>query len=253
MSAATLISPMPTYGPADSLAEHREGLARRAAWRLEDASAQTIVRWAVRTFGARFAVTSSMNDAVLLDLVATVAPGTDVLFLDTGYHFEQTLTMRDAVAATYRGRINLVTVVPEQTVPEQDAAHGTDLFATNPDRCCFLRKVLPLDRALSGYDAWASGLRRDESLARSRTPVVDWDARNGMVKVNPLARWTSADVEAYVARHSILTHPLRDDGFASVGCFPCTRQVGAGAEVRSGRWAGYTKDECGIHDRGTPS
>ena len=246
MSAATLISPMPTYGPADSLAEHREALARRAAWRLEDASPETIIRWAVRTFGVRFAVTSSMADAVLIDLVARVAPGTDVLFLDTGYHYDATLTMRDAVAATYRDRLTIHTVTPEQTVAEQDAVHGLDLFATNPDRCCFLRKVLPLDRALSGYDAWASGLRRDDSIARSRTQVVDWDRRNGMVKVNPLARWTQTEVDAYVERHQVLTNPLLDDGFASIGCSPCTKRSVIG-EARSGRWAGADKTECGIH------
>jgi phosphoadenosine phosphosulfate reductase len=247
MTAETLISPMPTYGPAANLAEHREALARRAAWRLEDASPETIIRWAVRSFGSKFAVTSSMTDAVLIDLVANAAPGTDVLFLDTGYHFEQTLTMRDAVAATYRGRINLITVTPEQTVAEQDTEHGQDLFAVNPDRCCFLRKVLPLDRALAGYHAWGSGLRRDDSISRSRTQVVDWDRRNGMVKVNPLARWTQIDVDAYVERHQILTNPLLDDGFASVGCFPCTRRTGEGEDARNGRWAGTAKNECGIH------
>ena len=247
MSADALISPMPTYGPATNLLEHREALARRAAWRLEDASPQTIIRWAVRTFGSRFAITSSMADAVLIDLVAAAAPGTDVVFLDTGYHFDETITMRDAVAAMYRGRINLVTISPEQTVPEQDAEHGRDLFASNPDRCCFLRKVLPLDRALAGYDAWGSGLRRDDSIARSRTPVVDWDRRNGMVKVNPLARWTQADVDAYIERHGILTNPLLSHGFASVGCFPCTRRTGVGEDARAGRWAGTVKNECGIH------
>ncbi len=247
MTADALISPMPTYGPADSLAEHRQALARRAAWRLEDASPQTIIRWAVRTFGNRFAITSSMTDAVLIDLVANAAPGTDVVFLDTGYHFDATLTMRDAVAATYRGRINLRTIEPEQTVAQQDAEHGRDLFGTNPDRCCFLRKVLPLDRALAGYDAWGSGLRRDDSIARSRTQVVDWDRRNGMVKVNPLARWTQDDVDAYVERHDILTNPLLDDGFASVGCFPCTRRTDAGEDARAGRWSGMVKNECGIH------
>ena len=247
MTAETLISPMPTYGPAASLAEHRQALARRAAWRLEDASPQTIIRWAVRTFGSRFAVTSSMADAVLIDLVANAAPGTDVVFLDTGYHFEQTLTMRDAVAATYRGRINLITVSPEQTVAEQDAEHGRELFGRNPDRCCFLRKVLPLDQALAGYDAWGSGLRRDDSISRSRTQVVDWDRRNGMVKVNPLARWTQSDVDAYVERHGILTNPLLADGYASVGCFPCTRRVPTGEDTRGGRWVGTAKNECGIH------
>lgn len=245
MSAATLISPMPSYEPARTSTEHREALARRAAWRLEDASAPTIIRWALRTFGSRFAVTSSMADAVLVDLVARHAPGTDVVFLDTGYHFTETMTMRDAVTATYHGRINLRTVTPEQSVPEQDRMHGPALFARDPDRCCFLRKVLPLDRALAGYDAWGSGLRRDDSSSRARTPVVDWDARRGMVKVNPLARWTTDDIDAYVARHDVRTNPLLDQGFDSVGCFPCTRP--AGADRRSGRWPDTDKSECGIH------
>lgn len=247
MTAEALISPMPAHRPANSLAEHREALARRAAWRLEDASPQTIITWAARTFGRRFAITSSMTDAVLIDLVARHAPGTDVVFLDTGYHFDETLTMRDAVAATYRGRINLVSVRPEQTVAQQDDEHGQDLFASNPDRCCLLRKVIPLDRALAGYEAWGSGLRRDDSFSRSRTQVVDWDRRNNMVKVNPLARWTQPDVDGYIERHGILTNPLLDEGFASVGCFPCTRRVTGDDDTRAGRWAGRDKSECGIH------
>jgi len=261
MSAA-LLSPMPTYRrPGWDLATNREALARRAAWRLEDASPEAIVRWAVRTFGPRFAVTSSMADAVLIDVAARVARSTgirtDVLFLDTGYHFAETLTMRDAVAATYRGLVDVVTVEPEQTVAEQDATEGRDLFASDPDRCCFLRKVAPLDRALAPYDAWGSGLRRDDSIARSRTPVVDWDARNGKVKVNPLARWSQADVDDYVARSGILVNPLLSDGFTSVGCFPCTRRTTGdasdGSDARSGRWAGTGKTECGIHLVGSPS
>jgi phosphoadenosine phosphosulfate reductase len=243
---------MPAFDPVHGLAGHREALARRAAWRLEDASPEVIVRWAVRTFGARFAITSSMADAVLVDVVARVAPGTDVLFLDTGYHFPETLTMRDAVAATYRGRVNVRTVRPERTVTEQDADQGRDLFARDPDRCCFLRKVLPLDRALAGYDAWASGLRRDDSPARSRTPVVDWDRRNGKVKVNPLARWTQADVDEYAGRHGVLVNPLLSQGFTSVGCSPCTRPA-TGDGARSGRWAGTGKTECGIHLVGAPT
>ncbi len=261
--SATLLSPMPTYDPMGrDLATNREALARRAAWRLEDATPDVIVRWALRTFGPRFAITSSMADAVLIDIVARVAASTgtrtDVLFLDTGYHFDETLIMRDAVAATYRGLVDVVTVEPEQSVAEQDATEGRDLFATNPDRCCFLRKVAPLDKALAPYDAWGSGLRRDDSIARSRTPVVDWDRRNGKVKVNPLARWSQADVDDYVGRHGILVNPLLSDGFASVGCFPCTRRTttrddSGGTDVRSGRWAGTSKTECGIHVVGAPS
>ena len=244
---AALISPMPTFEPAESLAEHREALARRAAWRLEDASPETIIRWAVRTFGARFAITSSMADAVLIDLVARHAPGTDVVFLDTGYHFAETLTMRDAVAATYRGRINLISVEPEQTVAEQDAEHGAELYKRDPDLCCQLRKVLPLQESLRGYDAWATGLRRAETHNRVIAPVVGWDARKGKVKVSPLARWSDEDVERYIDQHGVLVNPLLYDGYPSIGCAPCTRRVAPGEDPRSGRWAGTAKTECGIH------
>ncbi len=229
------------------LDEHRMALARRAAWRLEEAPAEVIIKWAARTFGTRLALTSSMSDAVLIDLFARNAPGTDVVFLDTGYHFDETLTMRDAVAATYRGRLNIVTAEPAQTVAQQDATEGQDLFASNPDRCCALRKVAPLDAALADYDAWASGLRRDESFARSITPVVDWDKRNGKVKINPIARWTQDRVDAYIEKNNILVNTLLMDGFASIGCFPCTRRVSDGEGVRDGRWAGSGKSECGIH------
>jgi phosphoadenosine phosphosulfate reductase len=245
---AELLSLVPFEVPEPaSLAEHRQALARRAAWRLEDAPAEVIIRWAARTFGPRLALTSSMADAVLMDLFARHAPGTDVLFLDTSYHFPETLGMRDAVQATYRGRLNIVTLQPAQTVAQQDAAEGRDLFATDPDRCCALRKVAPLDGALAGYDAWASGLRRDESFARSATPVVDWDRRNGRVKVNPIARWDQSRVDAYVEAHGVLVNTLLMDGYASIGCLPCTSRVGDVADMRAGRWAGRGKSECGIH------
>jgi phosphoadenosine phosphosulfate reductase len=222
-----------------------ETLAAAAGRELEHAPAEEVVRWAATTFGPRFAVTSSMADAVVIDLVSRIAPGTDVLFLDTGYHFAETIGTRDAVAATYA--VNVVTIAPEHTVAEQDAEHGPRLHDRDPDRCCALRKVAPLERALAGYDAWASGLRRDESPARAGTPVVGWDPRRGKVKVNPLARWTQADVDAYVAEHHVLLNPLLQDGYASIGCAPCTRRVADGDDVRSGRWAGLTKTECGIH------
>jgi phosphoadenosine phosphosulfate reductase len=245
---AELVSLVPSEvaHPA-SLTEHRQALARRAAWRLEDAPAEVVIRWAARTFGRRVALTSSMADAVLIDLFARHAPGTDLLFVDTGYHFAETVGMRDAVAAAYVGRVNIVNLHAERTVAEQDAEHGPQLFARDPDRCCALRKVTPLDNALVAYDAWATGLRRDESFARSRTPVVDWDARNGKVKVNPIARWTQDQVDGYIDRHDILVNDLVHDGFASIGCSPCTRRVTDGEGAREGRWAGTGKSECGIH------
>jgi phosphoadenosine phosphosulfate reductase len=220
-------------------------LAARAGEELEEASAQDVLRWAVAEFGDRFCVTASMADAVLTSLAAGVKPGIDVVFLDTGYHFAETLGTRDAVAAVYD--VNVVTVTPEQTVPEQDAAYGPRLHDRDPDLCCALRKVAPLEKALAGYTAWATGLRRDESPTRAGTKVVAWDARRRKVKVSPLARWTQADVDAYVAEHNILVNPLFMDGYASIGCKPCTRRVAAGEDARAGRWSGSGKTECGIH------
>lgn len=222
-----------------------EQLARRAGRELDAAPAQDIVRWAVQTFGARLAVTSSMQDAVLVHLVSHLAPGVDVLFLDTGYHFAETLGTRDALAATYP--VNLITLRPRQTVAEQDASYGPRLHDRDPDRCCALRKVAPLDRALARYDAWATGLRRAQSPTRAGTPVVSYDAARGKVKIAPIASWSDADVENYIAEHGILVNPLRSAGYPSIGCAPCTRAVAVGDDPRAGRWAGVAKTECGIH------
>jgi phosphoadenosine phosphosulfate reductase len=225
--------------------ESLQELAARAGEQLEHSSALDVVRWAVDAFGDRVCATSSMTDAVIAHLVSQVKPGLDVVFLDTGYHFAETIGTRDAVGAVYD--VNVVNVTPELSVAEQDRQYGTDLWASNPDRCCFMRKVAPLRKALAPYDAWITGLRRDESPTRAGTKVVSWDARQGKVKVCPIARWTQHDVDAYVAEHGILLNPLQMDGYASIGCRPCTRRVTLGEDARSGRWAGTNKIECGIH------
>jgi phosphoadenosine phosphosulfate reductase len=225
-------------------AELRE-LAEVAGPELELASARHIVEWAVETFGERFCVTSSMSDGVLAHLAASVAPGIDVVFLDTGYHFAETIGTADAISATTP--INLVTVRPELSVAEQDDVHGKDLWATDPDQCCALRKVSPLKRSLQEYDAWATGLRRDETRNRVIAPVIGWDEQKQKVKVSPLARWTQHDVDAYIIENDILVNPLLYDGYPSIGCWPCTRRVPAGDDPRSGRWPGLAKTECGIH------
>lgn len=225
--------------------EELRDLVSHAGAELELAPAETIIEWAVATFGERFCVTSSMGDAVLAHLASKVAPGIDVVFLDTGYHFVETIGTRDAVAATLP--INLRTVVPEQTVAEQDATYGAELYKTDPDLCCALRKVTPLNTALADYDAWATGLRRAETRSRIIAPVIGWDARKGKVKVSPLARWTDEQVERYIDDFGVLLNPLLHDGYPSVGCAPCTRRVAPGDDPRSGRWAGTSKTECGIH------
>lgn len=220
-------------------------LAAVAGRELAEAPALDILRWATETFGPRFCVTSSMADAVVAHLASRVAPGVDVVFLDTGYHFPETIGTRDAVSAVMD--VNVRTLSPRLSVAEQDAAHGPRLHDRDPDRCCAMRKVAPLAVGLREYDAWATGLRRDESPSRADTPVVGWDAGRGKVKVCPIAAWTEADVNAYIAEHGVLTNPLLQDGYASVGCAPCTRRTRPGEDTRAGRWAGTAKTECGLH------
>ena len=220
-------------------------IAEQAGRDLEGASAQDVLRWAADTFGDRFVIASSMGDGLLAHLASSVASGVDVLFLDTGYHFAETIGTRDAVAQVYD--VNVRTVLPLLTVAQQDAAHGERLYERDPNACCALRKVEPLARGLEPYDAWASGIRRDEATTRRDIGVVEWDAKRSMVKVNPIAAWTQADVDAYVAEHGVLVNPLAYDGYPSIGCAPCTRRVAPGDDPRSGRWAGTTKTECGLH------
>ncbi|MFC8132233.1 phosphoadenylyl-sulfate reductase [Streptomyces sp. NPDC057302] len=222
-----------------------KSLAEQAGRELEDASALEILQWAVDTFGERFCVTSSMEDAVVAHLASRARPGVDVVFLDTGYHFPETIGTRDAVAAVMD--VNVITLSPKQSVAEQDAEFGAKLHDREPDLCCAMRKVKPLEEGLTSYAAWATGLRRDESPTRAHTPVVGWDEMRQKVKVSPIARWTQDDVDAYVTEHGVLTNPLLMDGYGSVGCAPCTRRLLEGEDARAGRWSGNAKTECGIH------
>ncbi|MFG2935697.1 phosphoadenylyl-sulfate reductase [Streptomyces sp. NPDC048282] len=223
-----------------------EQLAHRAGRELEEAPALEILRWAASTFGRRFCVTSSMEDTVVVHLASRVQKGVDVVFLDTGYHFPETIGTRDAVEAVMD--VNVITLTPRQTVAEQDAQYGPRLHDRDPDLCCRLRKVHPLEAGLEHYDAWVTGLRRDDSPTRANTPVVGWDEKRQKVKISPIARWTQDDVDDYVAEHGVLTNPLLMDGYTSVGCAPCTRRVLEGEDTRAGRWAGQAKTECGLHE-----
>ncbi|WP_166354004.1 phosphoadenylyl-sulfate reductase [Phytoactinopolyspora limicola] len=225
-------------------AEPLEELAIDAARELEGAPAGEIVRWAHETFGEKFAVTASMADGVLSHVASQAVPGIKVLFLDTGYHFAETIGTRDAIASAYN--IEVETITHPLRVPEHEAEYGK-LYQIDPDLCCAIRKVWPLDRALAPYDAWAGGVRRAESPSRADAPVVAWDPKRRKVKVNPLATWTDDDVDTYVATHDILINPLKSIGYLSIGCEPCTRPVAPGEDPRAGRWAGRAKTECGIH------
>ncbi|RAY11676.1 phosphoadenylyl-sulfate reductase [Actinomadura craniellae] len=220
-------------------------VAESAAEALAGASALEVVRWASATFGDRICLTSSMSDAALIHLVSKVKPGIDVLFVDTGYHFAETIGTRDAVEAVYP--VNVINVTPSRTVAEQERDLGPRLHGRNPDLCCHLRKVEPLGRALEGYMAWFSGIRRDETVSRRERRVVEWDARRGMVKVNPILNWSQREMDEYIEDNGILVNPLHYDDYPSIGCAPCTNRVAPGDDPRSGRWAGMGKTECGIH------
>ncbi|MCW2665590.1 MAG: cysH [Frankiales bacterium] len=219
--------------------------AEQAGRDLETATAQEVLRWAVDTFGDKLVIASSMGDGLLAHLASSVASGVDVLFLDTGYHFPETIGTRDAVSQVYD--VNVRTMLPLITVAEQDALHGPRLHDRDPDACCAIRKVEPLARGLEPYDAWASGIRRDEATTRRDIKVVEWDDKRQMVKVNPIATWTQEQADAYVRDNGVLVNPLAYDGYPSIGCAPCTRRVAPGEDPRSGRWADSGKTECGLH------
>ena len=235
-------------------AELRE-LAARGAAELDGASAPELLRWTEENFGGvngprgwatcNYVVASNMQDAVLVDLAARVRPGVPVLFLDTGYHFVETIGTRDAIESVYDVRV--LNVTPEHTVAEQDALVGKDLFASNPGECCRMRKVAPLGKALSGYSAWVTGLRRVEAPTRANAALISFDEAFKLVKINPLAAWTDDDVQNYIDEHDVLVNPLVYEGYPSIGCAPCTAKPAEGADPRSGRWQGLAKTECGLH------
>lgn len=210
-----------------------------------EADAQAVIAWAVREFGPYMAVASSMQDTVLSHLVSEQFPFVDVLFGDTGYHFAETLGTRGAVEIELD--VNVVDVRPELTVAEQDVKYGAKLHDRDPEACCAMRKVAPMKKALESYEAWATGVRREETAARANAQLVSWDERNGVVKINPIAAWTEEQVADYAERHGLVINPLLSDGYPSVGCEPCTARPLPGEDARSGRWAGRDKDECGLH------
>jgi phosphoadenosine phosphosulfate reductase len=202
---------------------------------LETASAEQIVAYAVERFGKGLALAASFQDCVLIDVAIRVRPDLEVVFLDTGFHFPETLTYVEAVRRRYQLRLTVIGR-PTDTCPP-----------CGQTGCCQQRKVHALDRALVGKHAWMSGLRRADSPHRAHTPAIGWDARRELIKVNPVARWSDLDVAAYSAEHELVAHPLAAAGFTSIGCQPTTRPVAPGAHPRSGRWPGTNKTECGLH------
>ncbi|UEA58546.1 phosphoadenylyl-sulfate reductase [Gordonia otitidis] len=228
-------------------------IAERGAADLgEDATPEDLLRWTAQTFGDNFVVASNMQDAALVDLAVKNVDrellGGDavkVLFLDTGYHFAETIGTRDAVEQVYG--VDLINLTPEHTVAEQDELLGRNLFASNPGECCRLRKVVPLKAGLRNYDAWVTGIRRVEAPTRANAPLISFDEGFGLVKINPIAAWSDEQMQDYIDANGVLVNPLVDEGYPSIGCAPCTAKPEPGSDPRSGRWAGRAKTECGLH------
>jgi len=181
----------------------------------------------------------------LIHMLAEIEPNLRIFNLDTGYQFEETLALRERIKQRYGIEVELVR--PELTVAEYEEEHGGPLYRIRPDQCCHDRKLVPLRRAVVGYDAWVSAIRRDQTAHRGAAGVVQWDAKFNLVKVNPLLAWTKKDVWGFVLTHDVPYNPLHDQGYPSIGCWPCTRPVGEGEDERAGRWAGTAKKECGLH------
>jgi phosphoadenosine phosphosulfate reductase len=202
----------------------------------ESWSAEQIIEWATETFAPHLALTASMTDAVVIDLATKVYPAIEVVFIDTGYHFPETLETVERVRQQYGLNLRMMTV----------ALQDEPLWLADPENCCSAVKVGQLDRALSGKAAWMSGLRRAEADSRVTAPLVARDLR-GLIKINPIARWTDEQVSSYIADNNVIVNPLLLDGFTSIGCQPCTQKPTDPNDTRSGRWAGKAKTECGLH------
>jgi phosphoadenosine phosphosulfate reductase len=203
---------------------------------LEDWSAPKIIQWAVDNFSPHLSLAASMQDAVLIDLAVKVDPAIEVVFIDTGYHFPETLETVEKVRRRYGLNLKMMTV----------AHHDEELWKVDPENCCSAVKVGQLDRALTGKAAWMSGLRRSEAATRAGAPIVARDLR-GLVKINPIANWDDLDVQGYIEDHDIPVNPLLHQGYTSIGCQPCTQLPADPGDPRSGRWAGRDKTECGLH------
>ena len=215
--------------------------------RLDGAHPREILRWAVETFYPRLTMATAFGPegCAIIHMLAEIEPRVRIFNLDTGYQFAETLALRDQIAERYGIEVELVR--PDTTVAEYEAQHKGPLYVVNPDQCCHDRKIVPLRRAVAGYEAWISSIRADQSKHRARASFVGWDPKFELVKVNPLLGWTHRDVWAFVVANKVPYNPLHDQGYPSIGCAPCTRPVVAGGDERAGRWAGQAKTECGLH------
>ena len=220
-----------------------------ASDRLRTASPQEVLRWAVQRVHPKLTMATAFGaeGCCIIHMLAEIEPSVRTINIDTGYQFPETLELRERIL--YRYGIEVEYVRPEQTAEEYEAEHGGPLYGLRPDQCCHDRKILPLQRAVRAIDplAWISAIRKDQTADRGKADVVQWDAKFNLVKVNPLLNWTKKDVWAFVMKHDVPYNPLHDQGYPSIGCWPCTRAVRPGEDDRAGRWAGKVKKECGLH------
>lgn len=224
----------------------KEALIREAAERFEDESPEALLEWATTKFPKlTLACSFGAEDVVLVDMLQKISPETDIFYLDTDFHFKETYETRDRLAAHYG--IQFTRMSPLLTPEEQAAEHGDELWKRDPNACCNIRKVEPLTRHLAKWDAWITGIRRDQAPTRANARKVEYDGKFGLVKFNPLASWTSDDVWAYIRANDVIYNPLHDQNYPSIGCHYCTRQVMPGEDPRAGRWSGSEKTECGLH------
>jgi phosphoadenosine phosphosulfate reductase len=219
-----------------------------ASRRLETATPEEIIAWGVERYTPYLTMATAFGPegCVILSMLSRVAPDTYVFNLETGYQFQETLELRDRIAERYGIEVDLLQ--PDLSVQQYEELHGGPLYRTNPNQCCFDRKIKTLQRASEVMHAWMSGIRRDQSADRAQAPIIGWDKKFGLVKISPLANWTKKDVWKRIVGEGIPYNPLHDKGYPSIGCWPCTRAVEAGeTDERAGRWSGMKKTECGLH------
>jgi len=243
-----MVSPDSVLEPANISAESLDDLARQSA-SLESAEPHEIIRFAVERYGNKLTMATAFGPegCAIIHWLASIAPQTYIFNLDTGYQFQETLQLRDTIANRYG--VNVVLEQPETTVAEYERIHGGALYRTDSNRCCGDRKIAVIGRVLTRFDAWMSGIRRDQSVDRAAAAIVGWDTKFGVVKISPLANWTKAKVWDLIIRENIPYNPLHDQGYVSIGCFPCTRAITTDDDERAGRWSGTAKTECGLHVR----
>ena len=217
----------------------------------EQSAPEEILQWAVRTYGAGLTMATAFGaeGCVLLAMLSQIPGGRDfrIFNLETGYQFSETLALRERLREKYGLTVEYVQAA--ESVADMEARFGGPIHGTNPDECCRIRKVVPLRETVTGYEAWISAIRRDQTLHRKHAGIVEWDAKFNLVKINPLANWTRQDIAAYITINEVPTNPLHAQGYPSIGCQPCTRPVAAGEDDRAGRWSTFAKLECGLHTR----